>query len=112
MKKQKAVNPLTARMTDDTRAYFRRVFNLQLDDFELRCRVADHILAVACKAQRYLEKARAANGEDPVLNTRYYDMCDNYLDLLHQLKLLGIMTEDDRRISATMLEDWIKQVAR
>ena len=47
-----------------------------------------------------------------MLNTRYYDMCDNYLDLLHQLKLLGIMTENDRQISAAMLEDWIKQVAR
>lgn len=105
--KTKATTLMAARMTDDTRAYFRRVFNLQLDDFELRCSVADQILTVACSAQRYLEKGRAVNGEDKVLSTRYYDECDKYLALLHQLKLLGIMREDDRRISATMLENWI-----
>lgn len=94
-------------MSDETRAYFRRVFNLQIEDFEIRYAVANQILDSACRAQRHLERARKAEGQDKLLTARYYDECDVYLRLLSQLKLLGIMSEDDRRMSAKMLEDWV-----
>lgn len=89
------------------RPRFDRFFDMQGDT---RNAAMDKILKPACKAQRWLIRAKEANATgtpDKIAETRYFDECDVYLELLSMLKLLGLITETSRRACAEVLHDWI-----
>lgn len=89
------------------RPRFAPFFDMQGDT---RTAAMDKILKAACKAQRWLNRAKEANATgtpDKIAETRYFDECDVYLELLSMLKLLGLITETSRRACAEVLHDWI-----
>lgn len=92
---------------ESIRPRFAPFFDMQGDT---RTAAMDKILMPACKAQRHLIRAREANATgtpDKIAETRYFDECDVYLQLLSMLKLLGLISETSRAACADVLHNWI-----